>query len=275
MKEKEIKIEKSDIERLGGIYPSLSEECLIEIAKGEALGVDFSSYADDSLSADEMRERREALLDRRHKAVTLFECRYFYGTMKYFDMFQSTSNALYDALINEKHGISYRDIERWASSDGQLQGKMTKLYQSLTKDKLVVDIFDNSASYLPAEYAEIVKGIKVSEEPCDTAVTFPLTMTADVYKTFGKGAFDKNEKVGVTPETRFLIKNKLASYSDTYFSVALSSPDFSIAIATIPNRSATKSEADLAVAIIDKTHIYFDNASKYIDKAPFTKGLRS
>lgn len=275
MKEKEIKIEQADLERLGGIYPDMSEAQLNEIAIGEKLGIDFSSYADTSVTAEEMAAKRELLTDNRHKAVTAFECRYFYGTMKYLDMFMSSREALFESLILEKNGISYKDIERWASSDGQLQGKMTKLYESLTKDKLVCDIFEDGAKKLPAEYAEIVKGIKAEETPFAVAVSFPVTMTADVYKTFGKGAFDANERMNVTPETRFMIKNRLASYSDTYFSVALNSEEFSIAIAAQPNRSATKSDADLAVAIIDKTHIWYDNAAKYIDVTPFTKGLRS
>ncbi|MBE6650476.1 MAG: hypothetical protein E7613_04100 [Ruminococcaceae bacterium] len=275
MKEKQIKIEPADIERLAGIYPDMNEAQLEEIALGEKMGLGFSSYADASLSAEEMKAKREELDDKRHRAVTAFECRYFYGAMKYLDLFMSTREALFESLILEKNGISYKDIERWASSDGQLQGKMNKLYDNLTKDKLVCDIFEDGAKRLPEKYAEIVRGIKVEETPFATAVSFPLTMTADVYKTFGKGAFDTNEKVNVTPETRFIIKNKLASYSETYFSVALNSDEFSIAIAAQPNRSATKSDADLAVAIIDSTHIWYDNAAKYIDVTPFTKGLRS
>ncbi len=275
MKEKQIKIEQADLDRLSGIYPDLSIEQLTEIAKGEAEGIDFSSYADKSNSPEEMANMREALIDARHRAITAFECRYFYGSMKYLDMFMSTREALYQALINEQHGISYRDIERWASSDGQLQGKMTKLYDSLTGDKLICDIFENSASKLPEEYINILKGIKVEETPFATAVSFPLTMTANVYKTFGKGAFDTNENVSITPSTRFVIKNKLASYSEAHFSIALNSPELSIALATVPNRSATKSDADLAIAIIDKTHIWYDNAGKYIDVKLLTKGLIS
>ena len=275
MKEKQIKIESSDIERLSGIYPDMNEAQLREIALGEKMGLGFSAYADASLSAEEMQEKREALDDARHRGVTAFECRYFYGTMKYLDLFMSTREALFESLILEKNGISYKDIERWASSDGQLQGKMNKLYEALTKDKLVCDIFEDGAKRLPEKYAEIIKGIKVEESPFATAVSFPVTMTANVYKTFGKGAFDTNENVNVTPETRFIIKNKLASYSETYFSVALNSDELSIAIAAQPNRSATKSDADLAVAIIDGTHIWYDNGAKYIDVTPFTKGLRS
>ena len=152
---------------------------------------------------------------------------------------------------------------------------MNKLYDSLTKDKLVCDIFEDGAKKLPEKYAEIVKGIKVEETPFATAVSFPLTMTADVYKTFGKGAFDKNENVVVTPETRFIVKNKLSSYSEAHFSISLESEALTIAIATTPNRSAIKADADLALVFIDKESIFYDNASKYIDVKLLTKGLRS
>ncbi|MBE6701134.1 MAG: hypothetical protein E7582_04510 [Ruminococcaceae bacterium] len=275
MKTKEIKIQKEDIDRLSALYPDMSEEQLFEIALGEAMGVNFSSYADKDITPEEMAKKREELDLSRHRAISAFECRYFYSSMKYLDMFMPTRDTLFEALALEKHGLSYKDIERWASSDGQLQGKMTKLYESLTKDKIVADIFDDGARHLPEEYVKIVKGIKVEDTATATAVSIPVTLTADVYKTFGKGAFDINEKMGVTPDTKFIVKNKLSSYCDTYFSIAINSPDFSIALATRPNRSATKSDADLAVAIMDKTHIWYDNAGKYIDTTLFTKGLRS
>ena len=275
MKEKDIKIIPEAIERLRGIYPDMNDEQLVEIFLGESEGVNFASYADTSLTADEMRRTRLALVDTRKKAVCSFECRYFYGTMKYFDMFMPTREILFDSLINEKKGTTYKDIERFAASNGQLQGKMTKIFDTLSRDKLILDIFDDNAARLPEKYASIVSGIRVSEDALATYVSFPITMRADVYKTFGKGAFDTNEGVNITSDTRFVVKNKLASYNEAHFSIALRSPDFSIAIATQANRSATKSEADLAVAIIDEGHIYFDNAKKYIDTSLFVKGLRS
>ncbi len=272
---KEIKIEQADIERLQGIYPDMNEAQLGEIALGEKMGIDFSSYADSSVSAEDMAKKREELEDMRRRAVTAFECRYFYGTMKYLDFFMSSREALFESLILEKNGITYRDIDRWASSNGQLQGRMTKLYESLTKDKMISDIFDSETQKLPESYAAILCGMKTEETPFALSFSLPLTMTADVYKTFGKGSFDLNENVNITPETRFIVKNKLASYSETHFSVALKSEDLSIALATQPNRSAIKADADLAVCIIDKTRIWYDNAAKYIDVTPFTKGLRS
>lgn len=274
MKEKEIKIERADIERLSAVYPNMSEEQLYEIALGEKEGVQFSEYADKSLSPEEMAEKREALTLSKKKAVTAFECRYFYGTMKYFDMVTSTREILFESLINEENGVSFRDIDRWASSNGQLQGKMMKIYETLTSGKTVKDIFD-TAERLPKKYADIIEGIKVEENAFETAVSFPLNMTAKVYKTFGKGAFDKNENVNVTPETRFIVKNKLSSYSEAHFSISLESDDLTLAIATTPNRSAIKADADLALLIIDKESIWYDNASKYIDVKLLTKGLRS
>ena len=122
MKEKQIKIEAADIERLAGIYPEMNEAQLEEIALGEKMGLGFSEYASAAIPAEEMKAIREGLDDKRHRAVTAFECRYFYGTMKYLDLFMSTREALFESLILEKNGISYKEIERWASSDGQLQG---------------------------------------------------------------------------------------------------------------------------------------------------------
>ncbi len=274
MKEKEIKIESADIERLSAIYTDMNERQLREIALGEKAGVQFALYADKNLSPEEMAEKREVLTLAKKKAITAFECRYFYGTMKYFDMVASTREILFESLIGEENGVSYRDIDRWASSDGQLQGKMMKIYEALTSGKTIKDIFD-SAERLPKEYADIIEGIKVEENAFETAVSFPLNMTAKVYKTFGKGAFDKNENVVVTPETRFIVKNKLSSYSEAHFSISLESEDLTLAIATTPNRSAIKADADLALLIIDKDSIWYDNASKYIDVKPFVKGLRS
>ncbi|MBR5817038.1 MAG: hypothetical protein IKY62_00175, partial [Clostridia bacterium] len=108
MKEKDIKIIPEAIERLRGIYPDMNDEQLVEIFLGESEGVNFASYADTSLTADEMRRTRLALVDTRKKAVCSFECRYFYGTMKYFDMFMPTREILFDSLINEKKGTTYK-----------------------------------------------------------------------------------------------------------------------------------------------------------------------
>lgn len=271
---KEIKIEASDLERLNGVYPDMSKAQLYEIALGEKTGVQFSLYADTSLSPEKMAEKREELTLFKKRAVTAFECRYFYGTMKYFDMIKPTKEILFESLINEENGVSFRDIDRWASSNGQLQGKMMKIYEVFTKDKTLHDVFD-SAETLPKKYADIIKGIKAEENDFELAVSFPLTITADVYKTFGKGSFDKNEKVSVTPDTRFIVKNKLSSYSESHFSISLTSCDLTIAIATTPNRSAIKADADLALLIVDNDSIWYDNASKYIDVKPFVKGLRS
>ena len=271
---KEIKIEQADLERLKLIYPEMSDDQLYEIAMGEKTGVQFSSYADKSLLPSEMKAKREELELQRKRAITAFECRYFYGSMKYFDMLFSTRELLFESLINEEHGLSYRDIDRWASSDGQLQGKMMKLYDALTKDKMISDIFD-SAERLPSEYAELIENIRVEESAFDTKVSFPVTMNADIYKTFGKGAFDRNERISVTPETRFVVKDKLSSYSDSHFSIALKSKELSIAIATVPNRSAIKADADLAVLIVDENRLFYDNASKYMDVSLLVKGLRS
>ena len=264
----------NDKERLSAIYPELSESQLEEIFLAESAGLDVSSLADKSLSPDDMRAKKEELLLRRARNITAFECRYFYGTIKYFELFDSSREIIYTSLIEEKNGVSYRDMERWASSNGQLQGKVNKIYESLTKNIEVCDIFE-SAKTLPREYADIVKNIKTEENTSSLEIKFPLNNTFDVYKAFGKGESDKNYAVNVTPDTRFTVRPNLSASHDSYFTLALLSDDFSISIATVPNRSATKSDADVAVCIKDKNTLWYDNAAKYMDTAKLVEGLRS
>ncbi len=265
---------KTELERLSAIYQGMSEEQLIEIFEGESAGVDFTSYASPDVSAEDMRAARLALIDKKTRNVTAFECRYFYGTIKYFEFFDSPRELLYSSLIEEKNGISYRDIERWASSNGQLQGKMTKLYENLTSGLEIRDIFETEER-LPDAYAEILKGVKITDKITALEISLPLNAVFDVYKAFGKGEFDKNYNVSVTPSTAFTVRPKLSSSHDTYFTLALNSEDFSISLATVPNRSATKSDADLAVVIKDKTTLWYDNAAKYISPELLVAGLRS
>ena len=263
-----------DIERLSSLYPDMNNDQLLEILEGEKAGVDFTSFARAELSADEMRSCREALINSKRLAVTAFECRYFYGSIKYFEFFDNPREILYSSLIEEKNGVSYKDIERWASSNGQLQGKMNKIYETLTQNIEVRDIFE-SDERLPEKYAEIVKSIKVSNTPLALEISVGVEGTFDVYKAFGKGDYDKNYNVSISPETVFTVRTKLTSAADSYFTLALNGKDFSIAIATVPNRSATKSDADLAVVILDKDSLYYDNAAKYTSPALLVAGLRS
>ncbi len=265
---------KLELERLSNLYPDMSEEQLSEILLGESAGIDFSSYAKADIPAQKMKEMREILLEKRTKNITAFECRYFYGTIKYFEFFDSPRELLYSSLIEEKNGVSYKDIERWASSNGQLQGKMTKIYDTLTKDVTIHDIFETD-SRLPEKYADIVSKTEVNSNHLSLFINVCVNGTFDVYKAFGKGEYDKNFGVSITPETSFALRGKLSNADMSHFTIALNSPDFSIAFATVPNRSATKSDADLAVIIKDKNALYYDNASKYFDTSTLTQGLRS
>lgn len=261
-------------ERLSTLYPELSDEQLSEVALGLDAGIDAASYADASISPEEMKKLRESLVDKKIRNITAFECRYFYSTVKYFELFDSARELIYSSLIEEKNGVSYRDIERWASSNGQLQGKVNKLYDTLTANLIIKDISD-SAEKLPECYAEILRGIKVEETTLSLEITIPVNGKFDVYKAFGKGEYDKNRNVTVTPDTAFSIRPKLSSAHDSYFTLALNGEEFSISVATVPNRSATKSDADVAVCIKDKTHIWYDNGSKYFDTSKLSAGLRS
>ena len=261
-------------ERLSTLYPELSDEQLTEVALGLDAGIDAASYADASVTPEEMKSRREALVDRKTRNITAFECRYFYSTIKYFEFFDSARELLYSSLIEEKNGVSYKDIERWASSNGQLQGKVNKLYDTLTANLIVKDISE-SAEKLPEAYAEILRGIKVEETTLALEVSIPVNGKFDIYKAFGKGEYDKNRNVTVTPDTAFSIRPKLSSAHDSYFTLALNGEDFSISIAAVPNRSATKSDADIAVCIKDKTHLWYDFGVKYFDTSKLVAGLRS
>ncbi len=261
-------------ERLSALYPDLSDDQLSEVALGLEAGIDALSYANASISAEEMKVKREALVDRRVRNITTFECRYFYGNIKYFELFDSTRELLYSSLIEEKNGISYRDVERWASSNGQLQGKINKLYENLTRNVEIKDIFETEET-LPEEYAKLIREIKVVETSLALNISLGLNGTFDIYKAFGKGESDKNYSVTVTPETAFAVRNKLSSAHDTYFTLAFNSEELSISIATVPNRSATKSDADVAICIKTKDTIWYDNGAKYFDTSALVSGLRS
>jgi hypothetical protein len=261
-------------ERLSALYPELSDQQLTEVALGLEAGIDAGSYADASLTPEQMKTCREKLIERKALAVTAFECRYFYGAIKYFEFFDSSREILYSSLVEEKNGVSFRDIERWASSNGQLQGKVNKIYESLTRNITVNDIFESSET-LPEKYAEIIRGIKVRDTVLSLEISLPVNSVFDIYKSFGKGESDKNAALTVTPDTAFSVRPKLSSAHDTFFTLALNGSDFSISISAVPNRSATKSDADIAICIKDKDSLWYDNGAKYFDTSLLVAGLRS
>ena len=261
-------------ERFSALYPKLSEQQLDEVILGAEAGIDSASYAIPSLTPVEMKAKREELVEKKTRNITAFECRYFYNSVKYFEFFDNSRELIYSSLIEEKNGVSFRDIERWASSNGQLQGKVNKIYEALSSGLEIHDIFETDTC-LPEKYADIIRGIKVCKSVLCLEISLPVSGRFDIYKAFGKGDYDKNRNVTVTPDTAFCIRPKLSAYHESYFTLALCGEDYSISISAVPNRSATKSDADIAVVIRDKESLWYDNGNKYFDTSDLVSGLRS
>lgn len=271
----EQELKENEIEEWSRLYPGFTREQIAQIALGKLHGIDFTKYAEQTLTAAEMERRRLAAQDAKKRALAVFECRYFYGSNKYFEPFFHVREVLLDSLLNEKHGITYRDLDRWASGNGQLQSRFTKLCDSILGDRTVLDRFDSEEPALPAAYADLLRGVSIRETDTGAILRFPIRGKADLYQTFGKGYTNEINGVVLDGESEFIVKNKLGPHSDGYYSIAVKTDAFCFAVAAVPNRSPIKSCANLAVAVMDDRALYYDNAEKYIDTAPFVKGVRS
>ena len=275
-KEKNIKITDKDYEDFAALYPAMSRDQLTELISGDKYGVPFSEYADASLSPEKMKEIREGMTDRKKKNVALFECRYFTPASHPFASLFNVKEKLAEALINENiKGVSYKDIERFASSDGVLQGKSEKVYAAYAAGRDTVSGINKPDKVLPDKYAKIAESITVKENLLNTEIFFGLCGKCDVYKTFGKSGQDIVRGVTLDKDSSFAVRDKLCGYAESYYSVALSFADLDFALAVVPNTSAVKGNACVALTFADNTGIYIDSADKYFDTTPLVSGLKS
>jgi len=275
-KEKEIKITEKDREELSALYPEMTEEQLTELALGEKSGINFSSYADTALSPEEMKERREALIDSKKRNTALFECRYFTPASHALSPLFNICERLAEALMSEEiKGLSYKDIGRFASSDGVLQGKSERVYNAYAAGREIISAINEEERILPEEYAAMAEKISVKENLVNTEIFFGLTGECNMYKTFGKSGQDILKGITLSEKTSFAVRDKMPGYNESYFSIALEFDSLTFAIAVLPNTSAVKGNATVALIFADEKAIYIDSAVKYFDSSLLTKGLKS
>ena len=265
--------QKNELRR---IYEGFDDEQIAELFAGEKEGVDFSSYADPSLSPAQMKERREALALEKKKNVAAFECRYFSSDMKELSGFFNPSELLLKYLFNEEiDGVSYKDVDRWAGADGVLQGKLNRILAHLENSRRIVNGQEAPERVLPEKYAKIALSFRTeSDESC--LWFFPgVSGKADVFKTFGKNGQSKEKGVVLGPDSAFALRDVVPGYSQCYFSLGITLCDFAFSVSVLPNNTATKAAARVEAVFCDSENIFIDDLSKYIDTAPLTNGLRS
>lgn len=273
---KPIKMTEQDMLQWKAVYPVLNEQQLYEVFLGEKEGVDFNSYAQQQLSPEEMKAQREQLLLQKAKNTTAFECRYFNAGAKHFSGFYNASELLLVHLLNEDiPGVSYRDIRRWAGTDGVLQGKLNRILSYLDNKRELVDLSESADTFLPEELKQIVLGFTFEKD--DTCLWFypNLECRADIFKTFGKNGQSKEKGLTLTKDSSFAFRDVMCGYQESYFSVGITTSDFSFSLAVLPNNTATKACARVELVFCTEQTIYIDDANKYIDTSLLTAGLKS
>ncbi len=211
----------------------------------------------------------------RKQAVAAFECRYYYEDLGVFRVFDNAKEMLLKALLQETDNVSYRDIERWAASNGQLQSALKKIRKNRFGHITVVDGFSDENPILPIEWQEKVKKISAVQTETALEISLGLEGVFDYYKTCGKDGQDHIRGLGVSKNTAFVCRDKLNGYAETYFSIALKSDEFSFALYTMPNNLPIKGTALLGVSLLVGDTLYVENAAKYFDITPYVAGLRS
>ncbi|MBQ9543632.1 MAG: hypothetical protein IJV00_00735 [Clostridia bacterium] len=258
------------------IYVGFSDEQIAELYAGEKEGVDFSSYADASLSAEEMKAKREALGAEKKKNVAAFECRYFSSDLKELCGFYNPSELLMKYLFSEEiDGVSYKDIDRWAGADGVLQGKLNRIMSHLENSRKILDGSDTPESVLPEKYAAIAANFKTQSDQCCLWFYPGVSGKADVYKSFGKNGQSKIKGITLDESSAFALRDVMPGYSQCYYSIGFTLSDYSFSVTVRPNNTATKAAARAQVVFCDSENIFVDDLSKYTDTEPLTSGLRS
>lgn len=273
---KPIKMTDNDKLELKSVYKDLNDEQLYEVFLGEKAGIDFNSYAQKDISAEEMKKTRIMLEDVKRKNTAIFECKYFSGDVKELSCFYNASELLLKYLFNEEiKGVSYKDIERWAGVDGVLQGKLNKITDYLISDRSIINGYEKEEKILPEAFSKLAEGFKI--EKCDNCIWFypSINKKADIYKTFGKNGQSKLKGITLTEDSAFAIRDVIPGYNENYYSLGFTCSDLSFGIATHPNNTATKASARIEVVFCDNTTVFVDDLSKYIDTSLLTVGLKS
>ncbi|MEA4832454.1 hypothetical protein SDC9_139780 [bioreactor metagenome] len=264
-----------DREAFSGLYPEMSPGQIEQLILGEQEGVAFSEYAFPSLSPDEMASRREALSDRKKKLTAIFECRTFSAPQDPIDVFFNPCELLLEYLLNEKlKGVSYRDITRWASQNGFLQGRMTRVIGEVTAGRPIKNGIGLTEKILPEKYTALSCCIKAVQTDMNVELYPGIEAKADIYKTFGKMGQDKIKNVSLSADTAFIVRDKLCGYAESYYSVAILTSGLWFALSVVPNTGAIKGEAAVILTFADKDAIYTDEAKKYFNCSCLSAGLK-
>jgi len=272
---KNIKLDDNTKNKLKAIYEGFSDEQILEIYAGEKSGVDFTSYADVSLSPEQMKEKREALEDERRKNVAQFECRYFSSDAGDLRGFYNASELLLKYLFNEEiKGVSYRDVDRWAGADGVLQGKLNRIVESLIGDRRIVKPAGDE-KILPEKYASVASALRFVKDESRLWFYPGITGKAEIYRTFGKNGLSREKGVNLDGDSAFGIRDVIPGYAESYYSIGIMTADFAFSVSVLPNNTATKSQARVEAVFMDKDAVYADDLSKYVDTALLTAGLKS
>ncbi|MBE6550815.1 MAG: hypothetical protein E7665_01635 [Ruminococcaceae bacterium] len=275
-KEKEIKITEKDLADFSVLYPEMTNEQLTELALGDKAGINFSSYASSSLSPEEMKNAREALIDSKKRNTALFECRYFTPAAHVLASLFNPCEKLADALINESiKGLSYKDIGRFSSSNGVLQGKSDRVYASYLAGREIISGMNKEENVLPEKYADMAKKITVKENLLNTEIFFNMCGECNIYKTFGKNGQDIMKGITLSEKSSFIVRDKMVGYNESYFSIALEFEGLTVSLAVVPNTSAVKGNAAVSLIFADEIAVYVDSATKYFDTSLLTAGLKS
>ena len=211
----------------------------------------------------------------RKQAIAAFECRYYYEDLGVFRVFDNAKEVLLKALLQETDNVSYKNIDRWAAGNGQLQSALKKIRKNRFGNVTVIDGFGEEAPILPADWQEKVKGIRAVQTETALEIIPGIAGVFDYYKTCGKDGQDHIRGLAASENTAFVCRDKLNGYAETYFSIALKSPEFSFALYTMPNNLPIKGTALLGVTLLLGDTLYVENAAKYFDITPYVAGLRS
>ncbi len=273
---KQIKMTDGQKNELLCVYKNFSDEQLYEIFLGEKEGIDFNSYARNELTAQQMKDAREALLLDKCKNTARFECKYFTSNARELSGFYNASELLLKYLFNEEiPGVSYRDIRRWAGVEGVLQGKLNKIVEHLEGGRTLVNGYDSDLPVLPEAYCQVAKAFRF--EKAEECLWFypSVNERADVYKTFGKNGQSKEKNVVLNSDTAFALRDLIPGYNESYYSVGFTCQAYAFSLAVLPNNTATKSAARVELVFCDESTIYVDDANKYFDTSLLTCGLKS
>jgi hypothetical protein len=196
---------------------------------------------------------------------------YAYPKSKIMGSFCSVNDAVFAAAIaDEKIATAITTRGESAVQQAAAQAERTWL-----ADREVIRAFKTDEPALSPTAAKILHSLQINDQPHALQLQFGWlpAETCDIYRHGNRNVRTLQKNTTITADTAFELRNRFNAYGTEAYGLALIFAGYAIAFEGCDAGTGTMGAYTLRVTEATAEKIVIDSASKYIDIAPFVRGL--